>query len=124
MLLIAASDSEGFSSGKTSSLPLSGEEACPSLTYLKLLDVMSCTVDKLSLEWRDMAQAEMRFKLDDCFLAGHSMCPPQFMVGSDIPVIGSHGCSFTSCSAGLVPHEVVSTATKCAHLGILPTQSE
>lgn len=70
------SDSEEFDSRQMSSLPLSGQEAHPSLSYLELLDVLSHVFNKLNLEWSDTARPETWSKLDNFFLAGHSTCPP------------------------------------------------
>ncbi|KTF87032.1 hypothetical protein cypCar_00043644 [Cyprinus carpio] len=69
VLSTAASDSEDLLDEVRSSLPLSGQEKCTSLSYSELLDIVTRTVDKLGLEWdSEPAKNQAQLKLDDRFL--------------------------------------------------------
>ncbi len=70
ILLTAASDSEDFGPALADALPPSGQEARPSAAYSELMDVLSRTIEKLSLDWPDEPSESQASKLDERFLSG------------------------------------------------------
>ncbi len=64
VLLTAASDSEDFGPALADAFPPSGQEARPSAAYSELVDVLSCTTEKLSLDWPDEPRESQSPKLD------------------------------------------------------------
>ncbi len=70
VLHMAASDSEDFGPALADALPPSGQEARPSAAYSELVDVLSRTTEKLTLDWPDEPRESRASKLDERFLIG------------------------------------------------------
>ncbi|XP_051570817.1 uncharacterized protein mslna [Myxocyprinus asiaticus] len=62
---VVASDSEDFAIGQAEALSPSGRIFRPLVTYPELLEVITCAVEKLHLDWPDETQSEDR---GDCTL--------------------------------------------------------
>ncbi len=75
VLFTAASDSEDFGPALTDSLPPSGQEARPSAAYSELVDVLSRTTEKPSIDWPDEPRESQSPKLDEWFLSGPNSRP-------------------------------------------------
>ncbi len=75
VLFTAASDSEDFGLALTDSLLPSGQEAWPSAAYSELVDVLSCTTEKPSIDWLDEPRKSQSSKLDEQFLSGPNSWP-------------------------------------------------
>ncbi len=70
ILHTAASDSEDFGPALADALSPSGQEARPSAAYSELVDVLSRTTEKLTLDWPDEPHESRASKLDERFLSG------------------------------------------------------
>ncbi len=71
----SASDSEHFRPILADALPPSDQEARPSAAYSELVDVLSCTTEKLSIDWPDEPRESQSSKLDERFLSGPNSRP-------------------------------------------------
>ncbi len=69
-----------------SSLPPSGQEKRNSPSYNELLDVVTCAVDKLGLDWeREPTKNQAQSKLDDRFFTSRTPSQP-----NNIILLASH----------------------------------
>ncbi len=75
VLLTAASDSEDFGPALADTFPPSGQEAWPSAAYSELVDVLSRTTEKLSLDWPNEPRESQLLRLDERFLSGPNSRP-------------------------------------------------
>ncbi len=75
ILQTAASDSEDLGPTLADALPPSGQEARPSAAYSELVDVLSCTTEKLALDWLDEPRESRALKLDERFLSSANSKP-------------------------------------------------
>ncbi len=77
VLSAAASDSEYLMDELCRSLPPSGQEKCTSQSSSELLDIVTCAVDKLGLDWdSELVQDQAQSKLDDRFLTSRTPYQP------------------------------------------------
>ncbi len=77
MLFTAASDTKDFGPALADALPPSGQDAWLSVAYLELVDVVSRTTAKLSIDWPDEPCESQSSKLDERFLSGPNSRPEQ-----------------------------------------------
>ncbi len=75
VLFTAATDSEDFGPALADAIPPSGQEAQPSLAYSELVDVLSRTTDKLSIDWPNELRESQSSKPDERFLSGPNSRP-------------------------------------------------
>ncbi len=77
VLSTATSDSEDFGPALADAFPPSGQEVRPSATYSELVDVLSRTTEKLSIDWPDEPCESQSSKLDERFLSVPNSRPEQ-----------------------------------------------
>ncbi len=85
ILLTAASDSEDFGPALEDALPPSGHEARPSVAYSELVDVLSRTTEKLSLDWPD----------EPCESRNSSLNSTSGSLSAQIPYLKGGSCHFS-----------------------------